>query len=103
PSTLHPLIYTLSLHDALPILASSLLTTQLSEAAYHDLELPPAYRGGDHANNEAIPESVLSGMVSRQLSDRYAGVEEESSNRDFRDRKSTRLNYSHQIISYAVF
>src|SRR5258708_14682827 len=57
-------IYTLSLHDALPIFPA---------APAADRAAQPARGSADHA-----PESAL-------------------------DRKSTRLNSSHQIISYAVF
>src|SRR5258708_33591084 len=71
-------IYTLSLHDALPISASDRLGWVGMEAArYADLpdteiELPP------------LTHHTLVLF-------------------DLRDRKSTRLNSSHQIISYAVF
>src|SRR5258708_31414795 len=65
-------IYTLSLHDALPIFL------------VHD-----AAPGG--------VEQISAGLHQRQFfsSDEAAGL--------WRDRKSTRLNSSHQIISYAVF
>src|SRR5437588_13040474 len=68
-------IYTLSLHDALPI--SSL---QQGSAGH-----VPALRGGRHAHLRGGDhrESLLRG--------------------DQRDRKSTRLNSSHTVISYAVF
>src|SRR5258708_23508389 len=54
-------IYTLSLHDALPILRL------------------------DHSHPRRLPNGYLGGLWGLQ------------------DRKSTRLNSSHQIISYAVF
>src|SRR2546422_5159229 len=54
-------IYTLSLHDALPISWKCL------------------------------------GRIPRDLAGRHCGL------RDYRDRKSTRLNFSHGYISYAVF
>src|SRR5258708_38414642 len=57
-------IYTLSLHDALPISTPSLLRSSSSAACLRTL--PPSTTAS-------------------------------------RDRKSTRLNSSHQIISYAVF
>src|SRR5258708_38432033 len=59
-------IYTLSLHDALPILLAG-------QDRYH-------------------PDGSISAIVN---SSRYATFPV--------DRKSTRLNSSHQIISYAVF
>src|SRR5258708_31638546 len=57
-------IYTLSLHDALPICLPSWELFELQDKPYRDEVLPPAVKA---------------------------------------DRKSTRLNSSHQIISYAVF
>src|SRR5437763_13467742 len=69
-------IYTLSLHDALPILAGG--------ARDHDgLRV-------DHLAHHAA------GGVGRDNQDR---IETEL----LRDRKSTRLNSSHRCISYAVF
>src|SRR3989449_8525405 len=69
-------IYTLSLHDALPIY------------------LPPG-AGGRNARHEA--DCSMPGLSSEQrlLTDRRVS--------DRRDRKSTRLNSSHGYISYAVF
>src|SRR5438552_18144617 len=61
-------IYTLSLHDALPIYAGALLESS-----------------GD-IDGEAL--GAVHVVTAQALS---------------RDRKSTRLNSSHQIISYAVF
>src|SRR5258708_27331979 len=60
-------IYTLSLHDALPIYARD---------------------AGDRSRFESVCE-----LPDRQSTPRVGD----------RDRKSTRLNSSHQIISYAVF
>src|SRR5258708_27644035 len=60
-------IYTLSLHDALPIFQRRLSTAALVEASF------------------AHPVCLFRHIVA------------------FGDRKSTRLNSSHQIISYAVF
>src|SRR5207244_13412738 len=71
-------IYTLSLHDALPI-------------------WPPC-------RNRSSPETG-----QRKSADRSARVKPETTLRArssvsvVQDRKSTRLNSSHQIISYAVF
>src|SRR5258708_20179361 len=67
-------IYTLSLHDALPILAA----------------LEAALRFGQ-------PEIWNSDQGSQFTSADFGLAEAQ------RDRKSTRLNSSHQIISYAVF
>src|SRR5258708_18108979 len=65
-------IYTLSLHDALPICAG-------------------AGTGADNADAEGV------GGVSAWAMGAFSVAAES------RDRKSTRLNSSHQIISYAVF
>src|SRR5256885_6712447 len=71
-------IYTLSLHDALPICH------------------PGSLLGSTHSQIlSGIPESVQ--YINLQFADylSYAGLS--------RDRKSTRLNSSHLVISYAVF
>src|SRR5207244_11358790 len=69
-------IYTLSLHDALPIsmLCASARSANFGEARF---------------TKRALPRSDAVAPVNRMLPPR--------------DRKSTRLNSSHQIISYAVF
>src|SRR5436190_9435257 len=59
-------IYTLSLHDALPI----------------------------------SQEFICSGTISQAMT---MSSESQSFNIEIRDRKSTRLNSSHTVISYAVF
>src|SRR2546426_5074378 len=66
-------IYTLSLHDALPICAGI--------------------------------EAVCRGVLPRQLDFPYAMVDVPTDLREdpIEDRKSTRLNSSHLVISYAVF
>src|SRR5260221_6855932 len=78
-------IYTLSLHDALPICWTSSnpeLPLRASRAARFPLEeLPDLLRG------------------SRAVADR----ELDADGGDELDRKSTRLNSSHTVISYAVF
>src|SRR5260370_18495969 len=83
-------IYTLSLHDALPI------CTRLAR-------LPIRRRSGQPERNRGLRLTVLAGMqngneavfrdVHRPPGWRTASL----------DRKSTRLNSSHTIISYAVF
>src|SRR2546430_8483443 len=67
-------IYTLSLHDALPIYLVDVRTRQKSDAP--------------------IRKRIQNGLGS--------GVDVDSGS-DLRDRKSTRLNSSHSQISYAVF
>src|SRR5258708_17027051 len=74
-------IYTLSLHDALPIYGVELLGQQVGEARSSRTGLA---RNGDKGMG------WLAGKRSPRI-------------RFGRDRKSTRLNSSHQIISYAVF
>src|SRR5256885_17037309 len=68
-------IYTLSLHDALPICAAALDST------------PQSVRGPD----ESAPDRSVGAVARRRPA------------RQRRDRKSTRLNSSHLVISYAVF
>src|SRR5205807_8495998 len=74
-----PEIYTLSLHDALPILMSGV----------HDLRNRGVRRKGPSRN------LISDVQVARRSGDRIAAVRG--------DRKSTRLNSSHLVISYAVF
>src|SRR5947208_9105070 len=70
-------IYTLSLHDALPIWIAA-----------------PSSSSETGPSNPAASRSIT-GVVSL--------FERATSLTKFADRKSTRLNSSHQIISYAVF
>src|SRR5256885_7483518 len=69
-------IYTLSLHDALPI-------------------LPRGVR--------AQSRHLRSGQGGRRLSRGDRGARGGGRGRPWPDRKSTRLNSSHLVISYAVF
>src|SRR5258708_22792751 len=75
-------IYTLSLHDALPI---------CFEGVVFD---PP--RAGARSQAEPLARSTVPKVAGSQETATTFGTVE-------RDRKSTRLNSSHQIISYAVF
>src|SRR5205807_9630123 len=75
-------LYTLSLHDALPI----------SDPDYHP-DVP-----GTHSEM-VIPLSKTSNPRARSAS----SGKRTCSARALRDRKSTRLNSSHLVISYAVF
>src|SRR5690606_41525142 len=74
-----PEIYTLSLHDALPI-----STRQLEQVASHTLP----FRPDERCNTLPHPDEAPCGP---------------DAHRDGTDRKSTRLNSSHVKISYAVF
>src|SRR5256885_15198201 len=77
-------IYPLSLHDALPILA---FLTEM---------LPPAVRPGP-----ADVDRLLSLFNTALIHDGYQVVQRGQISGA--DRKSTRLNSSHLVISYAVF
>src|SRR5256885_16374198 len=70
-------IYTLSLHDALPI------SSEVPGLVRQDCDC--ASRSGERMDT----------MLERELVERVADAR--------RDRKSTRLNSSHLVISYAVF
>src|SRR5207248_5386743 len=82
-------LYTLSLHDALPISAMSAVVgeTEYTSTFYNDTNLVFHFPG----STDAIYCSGCNG--SYQLSFTTTSV----------DRKSTRLNSSHRTISYAVF
>src|SRR5205807_9008869 len=97
-ATAHPQIYTLSLHDALPICAVDLHQDLVREVEAHvlvedALEVGLAGRlavgGGDRRE-----QLVLADLIAQQRR-QLVGAEG--------DRKSTRLNSSHLVISYAVF
>src|SRR5438045_7533147 len=78
-------IYTLSLHDALPILGCGFSYRRIHRRAERVAHLPRRRRRG--TGTAAIGRSAW----------RRLGIVE------WRDRKSTRLNSSHLGISYAVF
>src|SRR5689334_24846923 len=73
-------IYTLSLHDALPI-----SSTEAFSAAIRSITL---------LLGDAAPGSSMSSSTRLPLALAFFSI---------RDRKSTRLNSSHSSISYAVF
>src|SRR5207244_10752036 len=86
--TSHTDIYTLSLHDALPIYPKEASHENSSEVVV-----------GDRPNHHRIAYPACDSVgINNGPS---AGVR--LPERAGRDRKSTRLNSSHQIISYAVF
>src|SRR5207244_11844848 len=95
-STASTVCDTLSLHDALPICA---LRGELASVLLGSLRAHPGRTG---AHGAGAPELLpfgrprLDGPASAQLVRCVCGSRTE-------DRKSTRLNSSHQIISYAVF
>src|SRR5207248_9418315 len=73
-------IYTLSLHDALPIYPATGKLNLAHPEIVHDL---------DHHDAPISAPGLLVAALSAR--------------RDAKDRKSTRLNSSHRTISYAVF
>src|SRR2546426_11971865 len=79
-------IYTLSLHDALPIYHGGAL---ISLQQHKQLVADPLSRN---------PPQTRTGRLDRRLQPRSEGEAEDGA-----DRKSTRLNSSHLVISYAVF
>src|SRR5699024_12777415 len=81
-------IYTLSLHDALPIFFR--LMSQMSEMLSSYLSRPSSATATKPFNTS----SAKTGRAARRPSTRSMLVV---------DRKSTRLNSSHVSISYAVF
>src|SRR5207253_9908030 len=92
PST--TVIYTLSLHDALPIYGVE--TSLEIYRKVSDLCRPLVYIDGDHSYSAVKRElgEIIKNMpnASILLHDTF-----------YQDRKSTRLNSSHVAISYAVF
>src|SRR5207248_10473087 len=92
--TSSPTIYSLSLHDALPIFGCFRTVsgaTLLSHIGAKTM-LIKMKTGGRAAARFYLPSNLSSGAGRRCRSQR-----------GFRDRKSTRLNSSHRTTSYAVF
>src|SRR3712207_8865699 len=87
-------IYTLSLHDALPISGRRLARAQLAVDVEQGLVLPGGVvlleRGAHRLDVAELLQDLRLGPAE--------GLEQ-----DGQDRKSTRLNSSHANISYAVF
>src|SRR5207253_11328262 len=100
PATTPAHIYTLSLHDALPIYGG-----RVERAHAREQEVEHGPQGEDVA---AGVEGIAARLLRRHV---RRGAEELPGARDLRrrhlgdpeDRKSTRLNSSHVAISYAVF
>src|SRR5207244_10774153 len=96
---LYPQISILSLHDALPIYLLGLFYHKVSRRVSDRAGKVLEEQIGKVENlalksytEEAILASAAGARMTRKFSYQYE-----------RDRKSTRLNSSHQIISYAVF
>src|SRR5256884_4574747 len=86
-------IYTLSLHDALPISASALVTVSAMDKPFDW-----SFR------NHIQPILAKNGCSAGACHGAAAGQNGfKLSLRGYEDRKSTRLNSSHGYISYAVF
>src|SRR5205807_7385744 len=88
-------IYTLSLHDALPISI---------ELGFAHLLLPTGETVGvvDVPGHERFVRTMVAGAVGIDLVVLVVAADEGVMPQT-RDRKSTRLNSSHLVISYAVF
>src|SRR5207253_10770490 len=91
PATLTTYIYTLSLHDALPILTGNSLWRAFGWRTAREVAGGASWRG-----------LVMSGFFSR-IRSCCSWVFGPCMNASVQDRKSTRLNSSHVAISYAVF
>src|SRR5438034_2819390 len=89
---LPPKLYTLSLHDALPISCRTFFTRLPCQSASR---LKAARRAKGASRTDSV-ESQTSFEAQG-----FHGINRGSAPR--RDRKSTRLNSSHTVISYAVF
>src|SRR5207249_11802320 len=92
-----PTLYTLSLHDALPIFASSAGATFLSSAV-HDHK--PTGHSGRKRSRCCCERACLPGPLNSSAAQTLSN---QCLTERVRDRKSTRLNSSHVSISYAVF
>src|SRR5690606_41977894 len=94
-SFLHPpataAIYTLSLHDALPIFALDGFEHRFGDVAWQHDQRAGAIRGEEQAHRHAV-----------RVRDRHHADDAVAAPAR-QDRKSTRLNSSHVKISYAVF
>src|SRR5260221_9790245 len=84
-------IYTLSLHDALPIFQRDQQT----------LVLGARYQGGEI--NTRTTHSLTGSVFFPSITFPSTNLLVQPPSQDVGDRKSTRLNSSHTVISYAVF
>src|SRR5206468_12958969 len=96
------LSYTLSLHDALPI---SRVVEGRTLVVEDDIVAAVLSHLGDHERRRALLEALRHGLrdVERHEGVEPAGLEGGQARAALPDRKSTRLNSSHDQISYAVF
>src|SRR5207244_11872842 len=101
-STSHTQIFTPSLHDALPICHEQdvgILPEPLQRLSLQHAE--PVLLVDDAETEASEADALLNDGVRADEERRVSGSERRIDL--FADRKSTRLNSSHQIISYAVF
>src|SRR5207244_13243271 len=87
-------IFSLSIHDALPILLSYSAQRCWSRRVGHPNAANDVAPRLDYPSTSPEYGSTVAGVISGPLHSRLSG---------WLDRKSTRLNSSHQIISYDVF
>src|SRR5687768_18275482 len=90
--TANTAIFTLSLHDALPIFPLEGLVQEELDCLLARLQARPLHAAGEILQEDDARRSVGPPLEAVDL-DRLA----------VQDRKSTRLNSSHGYISYAVF
>src|SRR5207247_11285046 len=101
PADLPRAVCALSLHDALPILpgGKTLMTIGVRRWVEHD-----DHRFQDLQGLRLIGRRELIGHLHGGLeAGRFVAVDRILEHRNGRDRKSTRLNSSHEWTSYAVF
>src|SRR5207248_10353712 len=96
-----PVIYTLSLHDALPILLFS-GASRFNEFVVQTTEDPYAI------NSRILGHKIVGGLPLKKFYPELGNAAlwcctELTTRTSIEDRKSTRLNSSHRTISYAVF
>src|SRR5207249_11840834 len=95
-----PDIYTLSLHDALPILGHLLARQSMFISMLLGGRVVYIYTGKDITAAHAQPREQ--GLNDTHF-DAFLKHSRAAQSIEVRDRKSTRLNSSHVSISYAVF
>src|SRR5699024_12015692 len=95
--TMH--IYTLSLHDALPIFQHE-FQWKMTEHVNEHVEHFVAFQTNNHYHYFSAGEHIAPNYIKHYA---YPTVSSVASTYEEGDRKSTRLNSSHVSISYAVF
>src|SRR5207244_6696772 len=95
--------HSLSLHDALPISDSiSIVIDRGGSAALVWTDQGTALNGPTHITYSCVT-AQQSAIVGAKAGTSCRGPDRLARSPDRSDRKSTRLNSSHEIISYAVF